>query len=139
MVVLSPLLDLAGFYESPFRVEGETSIKVSAEDKGEIIQGCIDVLVIQGQLWVTVIEAKNSEFSITKAIPQGLAYMLATPNQERPILGIVLNGSEFLFLKLLKKNTFQYGMSDLFLLLNRENDLYQVLQILKQFKNLMEN
>jgi len=64
MVVLSPLLDLAGFYEPPFRVEGETNIQIAAEDEGERIQGCIDVLVIQEQFWVTVIEAKNSEFSI---------------------------------------------------------------------------
>jgi hypothetical protein len=45
MVVLSPILDLAGFYEPPIRVEGEASIQVSAEDEGEIIQGSIDVLV----------------------------------------------------------------------------------------------
>ena len=68
-------------------MDGETDIKVSAEDEGDIIQGCIDVVVIQGQLWVTVIEANNSEFSITKAIPQALAYMLAAPNSGKPVLG----------------------------------------------------
>lgn len=100
MVVLSPILDLAGFYEPPTRVEGEASIQVSAEDEGEIIQGSIDVLVVQEMLWVTVIEAKNSEFSITKAIPQTLAHMLANPRVHRPCFGLVVNGSEFLFLKL---------------------------------------
>ena len=100
MVVLSPILDLAGFYEPPIRVEGEASIQVSAEDEGEIIQGSIDVLVVQETLWVTVIEAKNSEFSITKAIPQTLAYMLANPRVNHPCFGLVVNGSEFLFLKL---------------------------------------
>ena len=139
MVVLSPLLDLAGFYEPPFRVDGETSIQVSAEDKGELIPGCIDVLVIQGQLWVTVIEAKNSEFSITKAIPQALAYMLAAPNGEKAIFGLVLNGSEFLFLKLVLGQSPQYAMSDLFSLLNRGNNLYHVLRVLKRLKDLIEN
>ncbi len=139
MVVLSPLLDLAGFYEPPFRVDGETGIQVSAEDEGEVIQGCIDVLVIQGQLWVTVIEAKNSEFSITKAIPQALAYMLAAPNSEKPAFGLVLNGSEFLFLKLVRGEYPQYAMSDLFSLLNRGNNLYHVLRVLKRLRNLMEN
>ena len=38
MVVLSPILDMAGFYEPPIQVEGEASIQVSAEDEGEIIQ-----------------------------------------------------------------------------------------------------
>jgi hypothetical protein len=137
MVVLSPVLDWAGFYEPPFRVDGETEIKVVAEDEGEVIQGCIDVLVIQEQLWIAVIEAKNSEFSIVKAIPQALAYMLAAPNPDRPVFGAVLNGSEFLFLKLVRREVPQYATSDLFSLLNRGNDLYPVLRILKQFKTLM--
>lgn len=142
MVVLSPLLDLAGFYEPPFRVEGETSIQVSAEDEGEIIKGCIDVVVIQGQLWVTIIEAKNSEFSITKAIPQALAYMLATPNADKPAFGAVLNGSEFLFLKLVpgfgQGKGPQYATSDLFSLLNRGNDLYAVLRLLKRLRDVIQ-
>ncbi len=139
MVVLSPLLDLAGFYEPPFRVDGETNIQVSAEDEGELIKGCIDVLGIQGQLWVTVIEAKNSEFSITKAIPQALTYMLAAPNREQAIFGLVLNGSEFLFLKLVPGQYPQYAMSDLFSLLNRGNNLYHVLRVLKRFRDLIGN
>ena len=100
MVVLSPILDLAEFYEPPIRVEGEASIQVSAEDEGKIIQGSIDILVVQEMLWVTVIESKNSEFSITKAIPQTLVYMLANPRVHRPCFGLMVNGCEFLFLKL---------------------------------------
>ncbi len=138
MVVLSPLLDLAGFYEPPFRVEGETSIQVAAEDEGDVIQGCIDVVVIQAQLWVTTIAAKNSEFSITKAIPQALAYMLATPNANQPAFGAVLNGSEFLFLKLVPGKVPQYATSDLFSLLNRGNDLYAVLRLLKRLRGLIQ-
>lgn len=136
MVVLSPLLDIAGFYEPPFRVKGETSIAVSAEDEGEIVRGSIDVLVVQDQLWVTTIEAKNSQFSINKAIPQTLAYMIAAPNLEKPVFGAILNGSEFLFLKLVKNQSFQYATSNLFSLLNRGNDLYSVLRVLKQLKRL---
>lgn len=137
MVVLSPLLDLAGFYQPPFRIDGETRIQVSAEDEGEMIQGFIDVAVIQGQLWVTVIEAKNSEFSITKAIPQALAYMLAAPNTQKTTFGLVLNGSEFLFLKLVQGDVPQYATSNLFSLLNRGNDLYTVLSLLKRLGDLV--
>lgn len=136
-VVLSPLLDLAGFYAPPFRVDGETSVKVSATDEGEVIQGSLDVLVIQERIWVTVIEAKNSEFSLTKAIPQALAYMLAQPNAEKPTFGIVLNGSEFLFIKMLYNDAPQYALSNTFSLLNRGNDLYSVLQILKRLGELI--
>jgi hypothetical protein len=139
MVVLSPLLDLAGFYEPPFRVEGETEIRVSGEDEGEVIQGSIDVLVIRQQLWIVVIEAKNSEFSITKAIPQALTYMLAAPKENKPIFGLVLNGSEFLFLKLLYREVPRYALSDLFSLLNRDNNLYQVLRVLRRLRLLMHN
>lgn len=134
MVVLSPILDLAGFYEPPFRVDGEANIQVSAEDEGELIQGYIDVLSVQGAFWITVIEAKNSEFSITKAIPQTLAYMLANPHSDRSTFGLVINGSEFLFLTLVQGAMPVYATSDLFSMLNRGNDLYRVFQILKQFQ-----
>jgi hypothetical protein len=138
MVVLSPILDLAGFYEPPIRVEGEASIQVSAEDEDEIVQGSIDVLMVQETLWVTVIEAKNSEFSITKAIPQTLAYMLANPRVNRPCFGLVVNGSEFLFLKLqIIDGIPKYATSNLFSMLNEGNDLDRVLQILKYFKTII--
>ncbi|MCY7392397.1 MAG: restriction endonuclease subunit R, partial [Leptolyngbyaceae cyanobacterium CAN_BIN12] len=113
------------------------NMRVAAEDEGEVIQGSIDVLVIQAALWVTVIEAKNSEFSLTKAIPQALTYMLASPQRDRPLFGVVLNGSEFLFIKLIFGDAPKYGLSDVFSLLNRGNDLYPVLQILKRFGTLM--
>jgi hypothetical protein len=138
MVVLSPILDLAGFYEPPLRVDGEANIQVSAEDEGELIQGYIDVLSVQGAFWITVIEAKNSEFSITKAIPQALAYMLANPHPDRSTFGLVLNGSEFLFLKLVQGSVPVYATSDLFSMLNRGNDLHRVFQILKQLQAMIK-
>lgn len=121
-----------------FGWRGEASIQVSAEDEGEIIQGSIDVLVVQEMLWVTVIEAKNSEFSITKAIPQTLTSMLASPRVHLPCFGLVVNGSEFLFLKLQITNGIpKYATSNLFSMLNEGNDLDRVLQILKFFKRLL--
>ncbi|WP_414545807.1 hypothetical protein [Nostoc sp. CCY0012] len=61
MVVLSPLLDLAGFYQPPFEIETETAIEITAEDEGLIVKGNIDVLVIQKRLWILVIESKSSK------------------------------------------------------------------------------
>lgn len=139
MVVLSPLLELAGFYQEPFRVEGETSIQVSATDEDEIIQGNIDVLIVQNQLWITVIEAKNSELSLTKALPQSLAYRLANPVKDQPGFGVVLNGSEFQFLKLVHQPVPRCALSDVFSLLNRGNDLYSVLSIFKKFGFLVQH
>lgn len=138
MVVLSPLLDQAGFYAPPFRVIGELAVKVEAEDEGEVIRGEIDVLVLQEQFWLTVIEAKNSEFSLTKAISQGLAYMLANPHPERRAFGAVTNGTEFLFMKLIYTTPPQYSLSNTFSLLNQGNDYYKVLQILKRLGELLQ-
>ncbi|MFN6461694.1 MAG: hypothetical protein RMZ41_007570 [Nostoc sp. DedVER02] len=46
MVVLSPLLDLVGFYQPPFEIETEKSTDISAVDESIIVKGNIDVLVI---------------------------------------------------------------------------------------------
>ncbi|MEH1773028.1 restriction endonuclease subunit R [Nostoc sp.] len=131
LVILSPLLNLAGFYDEPFYMRGEESIEISAEDEGEIIRGRIDILVIQEQFWLLVIESKRSSFSLLEAVPQALVYMLANPNQDKPTFGLVTNGSDFIFLKLNKVNQPKYAMSDQFTLLKRESELYQVLSVLK--------
>ncbi|MHC5722712.1 MAG: restriction endonuclease subunit R [Nostoc sp.] len=131
LVVLSPLLNLAGFYDEPFYIRGEQSIQVSAEDEGEIIRGRIDILVIQEKFWLLVIESKRSSFSLLEAIPQALVYMLANPSQDKPAFALVTNGSNFIFLKLTKENQPKYAISDQFTLLKRKNELYQVLSVLK--------
>ncbi|MEH2096660.1 restriction endonuclease subunit R [Nostoc sp. 'Peltigera membranacea cyanobiont' 213] len=137
LVVLSPLLNLAGFYDEPFYIRGEQSIEISAENEEEVIRGKIDILVIQEKLWLLVIESKRSSFSLLEAIPQALAYMLADPSQDKPTFGLVTNGSDFIFLKLAKQNQPRYAMSDQFTLLKRKNELYQVLSGLKNLSKIL--
>jgi hypothetical protein len=137
MVVLSPLLKLAGFYRAPFDIETEAQVKISVEDEGEVVQGRIDVLVLQGQFWILVIESKKQQFSLDTAIPQSLAYMLANPHPEKPTFGFITNGSSFIFIKLTKQNIPQYAFSDVFSILNRGNDLYSVLRVLKRVGKLL--
>jgi Type I restriction enzyme R protein N terminus (HSDR_N) len=132
MVVLAPLLDLAGFYHKPFRIETETSVDVEMEDEGLVIRGRIDVLVLKARLWLLVIESKRSDFAVTRAIPQALAYMLGNPGIVQPTFGMITNGNEFLFLKSMRTNTSEYDISRLFSLINPNNELYEVLQILKR-------
>ncbi len=136
MVVLSPLLDLAGFYQRPLRISTEKQVEIISEDEGTIIKGKIDVLVLQEQLWILVIEAKKAQFSLEPGIPQALAYMLDHPHPEKPIFGLVTNGSNFIFIKLIKQERLLYALSDEFTL-RRANDLYIVLKILKQFGHLV--
>ncbi|WP_103669279.1 type I restriction endonuclease [Pseudanabaena sp. BC1403] len=129
MVVLAPLLDLAGFYHKPFRIETETAIALEMKDEEAIIRGRIEVLVIKNQLWLLVIESKRSDFAVTRAIPQALAYMLSNSEIVQPTFGMITNGNEFLFLK---NSQNEYANSRLFSLVNPNNELYEVLQILKQ-------
>ncbi|MEH2364053.1 type I restriction endonuclease [Nostoc sp.] len=141
MVVLSPLLDLAGFYRHPFYIATEESVEISEEiiiddektfeETQEIIKGKIDVLVLQDKLWLLIIESKRSSFSLAKAIPQALTYMLANPQPEHPVYSLVMNGEDFQFMKLLKQDKPVYALSDRFTLYRRENELYKVLNVLK--------
>ena len=131
LVILAPLLDLAGLYRRPFRITTETSIDIDLEDEGTQIRGRIDILVISDFLWLVVIESKRSDFAVTRALPQTLAYLLANPQPNRPAYGLITNGSEFLFLKAQRSPTAQYATSRLFSLLNPSNDLATVLAILK--------
>ena len=132
MVILSPLLDLAGFYLPPLRIKSEKSLKITLEDEGIIIKGQIDVLAVYEKFWVVVIESKQAAFSLEVGSPQLLTYMLANPYSERPTYGLILNGSNFRFFKLLRGERSQYAVSRIFDLFNPGNDLYQVLRILKR-------
>jgi len=132
MVVLAPLLDLAGFYHKPFRIETETSVDVELEDEGTVIRGRIDVLVLKHRLWLLVIESKRSDFAVTRAIPQALSYMVGNPEMAQPTFGMITNGNEFLFLKSTRQPTAKYANSRLYSLVNPNNDLSVVLQVLKR-------
>ncbi|MBO1046339.1 MAG: restriction endonuclease subunit R [Dolichospermum sp. DEX182a] len=137
LVVLSPLLSLAGFYDEPFLIRSESSIEIAVEDAEELIRGRIDVLVIQQQLWLLVIESKKTAFSLAQAIPQALTYLLANPHPDYPVYSLVINGEDFQFIKLLQKDQPRYALSDRFTLYRRENELYQVFRILKKLSQIL--
>lgn len=86
MMVLASLLDLAGFYHKLFRIETETSTDVELEDEGRVIRGRIDALGLKNRLWLWVIESKWSDFAVTRAIPQALAYLLENAETLQPPL-----------------------------------------------------
>ncbi len=138
MVVLSPILRLAGFYQPPFYIASEEEVRISSEDEGTIIRGRIDILVFHPRFWVLVIEAKRADYSLVPAIPQALAYMLADATLAKPVFGFITNGSEFQFIKLTKQNTPRYALSYT-LSLNRGDDLYTVVKVLKHLAGLISN
>ncbi len=130
IVILSPLLDLAGFFQPPFSIRTETSVEISAEDNDLIVRGRIDILVVRQRLWVLVIESKSTKFDVMEALLLALAYMLKNSQNDQPNFGFILNGREFVFVKLQKANFPIYGRSYA-LSIDRENELEQVLAALK--------
>jgi hypothetical protein len=136
MVVLSPLLRLAQFYRPPFYVASEQETEIISEDEGTIVRGNLDLLVFQPPFWVAVIESKRADLSLAPAIPQVLAYMLSHPDKEKPCFGVVTNGGEFRFIKLIQKNVPKYGVSDLFALDSRD-DIEIVLRVLKRLAQIV--
>ncbi len=137
LIVVSRLLELAGFYDPPFKLRAEVSVEITTEVEDEILPGRLDFLVVLDQFWVVVIEAKHTDLDIELAIPQTLAYMIATPHPERAAFGMVTNGSTFVFLKLIQYAPPQYDISEVFSLLPRRNQLYEVLQVLKRVGELI--
>jgi hypothetical protein len=66
---------------------------------------------------------------------QILSYMLSDPVPEKPCFGLITNGGSYVFLKLLPGDSPCYGVSKVFDLLNPGNDLYGVLNVLKNIRN----
>ncbi len=135
LLLISPLLYLAGLCDPPFKIRAEVPVKIELTDGDAILQGRIDTLILQQQLWIVVVESKRTTFPCLDAVPQALAYMMATPHPDRPSFGLVTNGDQFIFLKAVKTPTPQYDLSDDFSLFSRRrNELGEVLQILKRLK-----
>jgi hypothetical protein len=133
-LMISPLLDLAGLYDSRFTIKTEATIEIALQDQDEVLQGRIDTLILNGQIWVLVIEAKNSTFALSIALPQLLTYMLSHVSPGQALFGLVTNGEEFRFVKLAQDagSTIEFDLSDIFSVLPpSRSELPIVLQILK--------
>jgi hypothetical protein len=131
-IVIAPLLELAGFYDPPFRLRSEVSVRLEVEDRDKkVYQGRIDSLIIQENLWIILVEAKRTSFNIEVALPQALAYMSANPQPQKASFGLVSNGAYSMFIKLEQS---QYSFSQDFSLNRQRNELYDVLRVLNRLK-----
>jgi hypothetical protein len=137
-LMISPLLDLAGLYDSRFTIKTEASVDIELEDQDEILQGRIDTLILNDQIWVLVIEAKNSTFALSIALPQLLTYMLSHLNPGQALFGLVTNGEEFRFVKLEQdERKTEFDLSDIFSVLPpSRSQLPIVVQVLKSLARL---
>jgi hypothetical protein len=81
MVILSPLLELAGFYQAPYKFRAEVSVEIAVpNDNDEILRGRIDALVLQEQLWVILIEAKKPPSTSNSPSPKPSPTWPPTPH-----------------------------------------------------------
>ena len=136
-LVIAPLLIQAGLYDDPFFITTEPEVELLLEDSDELLRGRIDTLIIQQQLWVLVVESKST-IAFSVALPQALTYMMGNPNPEFPVYGLITNGDEFQFIKLLIQDNPQYDLSNIFsLLLPQRNQLYDIMCVLKQIRQIM--
>lgn len=134
--VLSPLLFIGKFYLPPFHLKLEKSIEIETQDNQTIIKGRIDFLLLNQKFWVTVIESKQVAYSVEAGLDQILVYMLAAPQSQDVVFGMITSGGSFIFIKLLKGDPPRYATSDIFDVRNRSNELYNVLRILKRISQL---
>ncbi|MBE9079158.1 type I restriction endonuclease subunit R [Romeria aff. gracilis LEGE 07310] len=132
LLLASPLLAIAGFYDPPFKVRAEESVQLTLDDGEEVLQGRIDVLVLLDQLWVVVLESKKTALSVWAALPQTLAYLMANPQPEQPSFGMVTNDDDILFVKLATRSQPQYALSRVFAPFTSAGELYSTLQILQR-------
>jgi hypothetical protein len=135
LVVIGRLLGLAGFYQPPFSLVTEKTVKLKAAEGGQILRGVVDILAMHEKVWVLLVEAKRNAFSIEPAIPQALAYMSNAPYPEYPTYGLVSNGLNFVFLKLMGQT---YGLSKDFSLRN-PGELSTVLQVMRHLGLIVRN
>lgn len=137
-IMVSPLLDLLGLFDVPFKIWGEKYVKVEIDNGDTVLEGFIDAVVVQNQFWVVVIEEKRFNVNVLQAMPQTLSYMMANPNLERPVFGVITTGDDYIFVKLNQLSR-QYALSDKFTAISRDenNNLYRVLRVMKQVTNLL--
>jgi hypothetical protein len=132
LLVASPLLELAGLYDPPYKLRSEASVEITIDDSEEILRGRIDALILQDQLWVLILEAKKTTIPLRSALPQLLTYLMASPTTDRPLFGMVTNGDEVLFIKLAQQPVAQYDLSRAFSLYTLSSELTYVFKILKK-------
>ncbi|HAG83209.1 MAG TPA: type I restriction endonuclease subunit R [Cyanobacteria bacterium UBA12227] len=137
-IMVSPLLDLIGLFDLPFKIKGEKFVKVEIDNGDTVLEGFIDAVVVQNQFWIVIIEEKRFNVNVLQALPQTLAYMMANPNSEMPVFGMITTGDDYLFVKLNQPGR-EYALSDKFTALSsdKNNNLFRVLRVIKRITSLV--
>lgn len=132
LLIASPLLEIAGFYDPPFKVKVELTVQITLDDGEEVLRGRIEVLVMQNQFWAVILEPKKTTLAALSALPQTLTYLMASPHPDRPGFGMITNGDDILFVKLTQSEVPQYSLSRVFAPFTSSKELYNAMRVLKR-------
>lgn len=142
LLVLAPLLRLAGFYSYPIQINLEQDIAdIVITDEDTTITGRLDILAANqaktasAYFWILVIETKNSQIDALAGLPQLLTYASSSLEQQKSVWGLTTNGVSYRFVYLEAGNPSTYQLMPEVNLIDSERAV-QLLQILKAICNL---
>jgi hypothetical protein len=73
--------------------------------------------------------------SVWSALPQTLAYLMASPNNDLPTLGMLTNGDDIVFVKIENKH---YALSRVFAPLSTQSELESACQVLRKIAEIIK-
>ncbi|NET58895.1 MAG: restriction endonuclease subunit R [Symploca sp. SIO2E6] len=139
LLVIAPLLRLAGFYRSPVKISLEQDIDmIVVEDQDTKITGRFDLLAVNQEhpttrdiaFWLLVIESKNSSINSLEGLPQLLTYAHQSLKHQKLVWGLSTNGTDYRFVLIKPGNPSTYQQMPLLNLMDGESAVL-LLQVLK--------
>ncbi|NES24679.1 MAG: restriction endonuclease subunit R [Symploca sp. SIO3E6] len=139
LLVIAPLLRLAGFYRSPIKISLEQDIEtIVVEDEDTKITGRFDLLAVNKEyattkdiaFWLLVIESKNSSINSLEGLPQLLTYAHQSLKYQKLVWGLSTNGTDYRFVLIKPGNPPTYQQMPLLDLMDSESAVL-LLQVLK--------
>jgi hypothetical protein len=139
LLVISPLLRLAGFFHSPIKISLEQDIdNIVIEDEDTTITGRFDILAVNKDqptakdiaFWLLVIESKNSSVNSFEGLPQLLTYAHQSLEHQELVWGLTTNGMDYRFVLIRQGNPPTYQQMPILNLMDSESAI-QLLRVLK--------
>lgn len=139
LLVISPLLRLAGFFHSLIKISLEQDIdNIVIEDEDSTITERFDILAVNKDqpitkdiaFWLLVIESKNSSINSFEGLPQLLTYAHQSLERQEVVWGLTTNGMDYRFVLIRQGNPPTYQQMPILNLMDSESAI-QLLQVLK--------
>lgn len=139
LLVIGPLLRLAGFFHSPIKISLEQDIDaIVVEDEDTKITGRFDILAVNKEqptatdvaFWLLVIESKNTSVNSFEGLPQLLTYAYQSLEPQELVWGLTTNGMDYRFVLIRQGNPPTYQQMPVLNLMESESAI-QLLEVLK--------